>query len=118
MFTQIKFKKNSNNLTLIKYADDIALVACLDQNLQYIQSLVPWFDNSFLDLNIKELCFGGTQGTTKNAIRIKGQQVEQVSSFKYMGTVLDGKLTFTENCDSIYKKSQTAALPSQETSEL
>ena len=70
---------------------------------------MAWFDNSFLDLNInktKELCFGGKQGTTKDAIRIKGQQVEQVSSFKYLGTVLDGKLTFTENCDSIYKKAR------------
>ena len=106
---------NSNNLTLIKYADDMALVACLDQKspptayLQYIQSLVAWSDNSFLDLNInktKELCFGGTQGTTKDAIRIKGQQVEQLSSFKYLGTILDGKPTFTENRDSIYKKAR------------
>ena len=37
---------------------------------------------------------------------MKGQQVERVSILKYLASVLDGKLTFTENCDLIYKKAR------------
>lgn len=35
-----------------------------------------------------------------------GQAVETVESCKYLGTILDNKLTFEKNTDSIYKKSQ------------
>lgn len=56
-----------NNSDLIKYADDMALVACLEGNSsssysQLIDCLVKGIDNSFLDLNVtksKELWLGG-----------------------------------------------------------
>ena len=37
---------------------------------------------------------------------INGQTVETVSTFKYLGTVVDENLTFTDNVDHIYKKAQ------------
>ena len=37
---------------------------------------------------------------------INGQTVETVSNFKYLGTVVDENLTFTDNVDHIYKKAQ------------
>ena len=37
-------------------------------------------------------------------ITIKGQIVEMVNDFKYLGTYIDGKLTFKENTDFIFKR--------------
>ena len=39
-------------------------------------------------------------------LMIKGQTVETLSTFKYLGTVVDENLTFTDNVDHIYKKAQ------------
>ncbi len=97
----------------------MALVACLqDINstsyCQFINTLASWFDSSFLDLNVaktKELCLGRSwreRGTglllTFMTISTKGQEVEQVTYFKYLGTITDNQLTFKENVDFIYKK--------------
>lgn len=60
---------NSPDLSLIKYADDMALVSC-QQNLnstsycQYMNSLTSCFDHTFLDLSVvktREMCFGGSR---------------------------------------------------------
>ena len=76
--------------------------------------LVSWFDNSFLELNAQktqEMCFGrsrvkGASHPLSQPLRIIGQTVETVSTFKYLGTVVDENLTFTVNVDHIYKKAQ------------
>ncbi len=55
-----------NESGMIKYADDLALISCqmVTNSLiyfDYIKSLVQWFDNSHLLLNIektKELYYG------------------------------------------------------------
>lgn len=60
---------NSRDLSLIKYADDVALVSC-QQDLnstsycQYMNSLNSCFDHTFLDLSVvktREMCFGGSR---------------------------------------------------------
>ena len=38
---------------------------------------------------------------------IKGEKVERVSQYKYLGTVLDSKLNFDQNTDLIQKKCQS-----------
>lgn len=35
---------------------------------------------------------------------IKGQTVECVQTYKYLGTITDSKLTFEANCEAVYKK--------------
>ena len=55
------------------------------------------------------MCFG--RGRVKGPplsqpVMINGQTVETVSTFKYLGTVVDKNLTFTDNVDHIYKKAQ------------
>lgn len=85
----------------------MALVACLQDvdspsYSQHIDHLPTWFDGSFLDLNVsktRELCLGGSlaHGTVFRPITIKGQEVEQVTEFKYLGTIFDDKLTFQPN---------------------
>ncbi len=37
---------------------------------------------------------------------IEGETVERVSKYKYLGTVLDNKMTFNEHIDHIHKKCQ------------
>lgn len=87
-----------------------------DSYCGYIKSLRSWFDNSFLDLNVtktKELCLGvsgwvsntGVNHTYK-PIRMKGQEVEQVTHFTYLRKITDNPLTFLDNIDTIYKKAK------------
>ena len=109
---------NGPILSLIKFADDMALVArlkdehSLSQYIQYTQILQGWFESSFLYLNVdktKELCLtgAGAVGTSLGGpVRIRNQDVEIVTSFKYLGTILDKDLSFTENVDFVYKKTQ------------
>ena len=76
--------------------------------------LVSWFDNNFLELNAQktqEMCFGrdqvkGASHPLSQPLMINGQTVETVSTFKYLGAVVDENLTFTANVDHIYKKAQ------------
>ena len=94
----------------------MALVGCLkdDYSLsQYflqIDSLNCQFKSSFLELNIaktKELVFGkGKAGNTPMPIYIDNQGVDIVSSFKYLGTLIDTNLIFCDHIDYIYKKAQ------------
>ena len=35
---------------------------------------------------------------------IKGEEVERVDCYKYLGTIIDNKLLFDMNCDMIFKK--------------
>ena len=69
---------------------------------------------SLIELNgqkTQEMCFGrsqvkGASHPLSQPLRIIGQTVETVSNCKYLGTVVDENLTFTDNVDHIYKKAQ------------
>ena len=39
-------------------------------------------------------------------VKVNNEPVEVVSNFKYLGTLIDNKLSFNNNSDLIYKKSQ------------
>ena len=109
---------NNDVLMLVKFADDMALTArlkdehSLSQYFDFINCLVTWFDESFLKLNIKktkEICFEGKRARDPALLRpiqIKSELVETVDSFKYLGTVLDKDLKFTNHVD-LYVKRQT-----------
>ena len=102
--------------TLFKFADDMALVGLLlDENslstyFSDVKKLHNWCSESYLELNVKktkELVFE----TKKNnvpfiPITISNENVDVVDSFKYLGTIIDTKLSFNENTDNIYKKCQ------------
>lgn len=66
---------SNSDMALIKYADDMALVTCLEVKSissysQFIDCLLTWFDNGFLDLNVTktELCLGGKNAEGKQAL--------------------------------------------------
>ena len=91
---------NNSFLTLIKYADDMALVGRLKDDLSLfeyclqIDAFVSQFTSTFLKLN------------TTEPILINNQEVQIVKSFKYLDTVLDERLSFGEHVDYVYKRAQ------------
>lgn len=74
----------------------------LSQYQQAVGNLVKLFNDNSLELNItktKELCCGGRSKAAMTSplfqpLSIQGQLVEQVQSFKYLGTEMDACLTF------------------------
>ncbi len=114
VLSPILFSVYTNNIscsregmTLLKYADDMALVAHLtdSQAMQHYQqevhALVQTFDDSSLELNMsktKELCCGSRGENPEylfQPLSIHGQLVEQVQTFKYLGTEIDACLSFS-----------------------
>ena len=103
-------------LTLVKFADDIALVArlrdenSLAENFLHLDFLNSWFKESFLDLNIsktKELVFDSRKEKGPFIpVTTDQQSIEVVSSIKYLGIVVDSKLSFNNNVVYVYKKAQ------------
>ena len=69
-----------------------------------------WCSNNFLHLNVsktKEMCIDFRRNRTViSHIVINGEPVEQVDSFKYLGVILNEKLSFTEHVTAVQKKSQ------------
>ena len=109
-----------NGFKLFKYADDLALVAkmtdesTLSKYTQYINEMALWFKESSLQLNInktKELCCHGrralvTPHPLSSPLILEGQVVEQVETFKYLGTEIDQRLSFSQHAHGVYKKGQ------------
>ena len=106
---------NKDILTLIKFADDMALTAKLrDENslsvyFDFICKLVKWFNDSYLRLNVKktkEICFEehrAKDSALLRPVKIDSENVDQVETFKYLGTVLDKNFKFSEHVNSICK---------------
>jgi len=101
------------NRTIIKYADDSVIVSLLHENDRghgpKIEDFVQWCKESHHQLNVSKtkdmyIHFGKTQGY--EATTINGQLVDQVQSYRYLGTIIDSKLNFQENCEVFCKKGQ------------
>ena len=73
-----------------------------------VQKLVEWCDENLLLLNIsktKKLVTDFRRNDSSPVpLQIKGQQVEIVHQYKYLGTILDDKLDWTENSTMLLKK--------------
>ena len=68
-------------------------------------------DKNYLYLNVpktKEMCidFGKNQRCPK-PVYVKGEAVEKIETYKYMGVVFDSKLNLKENINSVLKKVNT-----------
>ena len=99
---------------LIKYSDDSALQDLSNSDSVYfdqVQKFCLWCKNNYLDLNVnktKELLVDFRKHPTAVPdLLIDGVKVERVSEYKYLGTILDEKLSFAANTNFIHKKCQS-----------
>jgi hypothetical protein len=100
---------------LFKYADDTALVSkCTNDDDMYraeVMRFTEWCDQNYLELNVKKtkemvIDFRANE-ITHSSLVIKNEPVEAVKEYKYLGTIIDHKLTFNQNVDSVYKKANS-----------
>ncbi|KAK2181834.1 hypothetical protein NP493_380g02068 [Ridgeia piscesae] len=89
----------------------LALLSEFASYQSYLSSVVlfsSWCSNN-LHLNVsktKEMCIDFRRNRTViSPIVINGEPVEQVDSFKYLGVILDEKLSFTEHVTALKKRS-------------
>ncbi|XP_062859991.1 polycystin-1 [Trichomycterus rosablanca] len=102
--------------TLIKFADDTTVVGRIKDNdesayREEIQHLVAWCSSNNLHLNTdktKELIvdFRKTKSCTHLPVLINGDEVERVSSFKFLGIHISEDLSWTHNTSCLVKKAQ------------
>ena len=107
-------RSNHDNRFILKYADDSVIVSLLNDDEtvhgQVVEDFLTCCNDAFLELNIsktKELCIDFRRGPhpIENTI-ICDQPVEFVSSYKYLGTIIDNNLKFDVNTDMLCKRGQ------------
>ncbi|XP_062872149.1 regulator of complement activation group 2 gene 1 [Trichomycterus rosablanca] len=101
---------------LIKFADDTTVVGRIKDNdesayREEIQHLVAWCSSNNLHLNTektKELivAFRKTRSCTHLPVLINSDEVERVSSFKFLGIHISEDLSWTHNTSCLLKKAQ------------
>ncbi|XP_051791640.1 uncharacterized protein LOC127530035 [Erpetoichthys calabaricus] len=118
LFSQhtLDFQYNSESCHVQKFADDTAIVCCIrsGQEEEYrnlIKDFVKWCDSNHLQLNTsktKELVedFRSPRPLMDTVI-IRGDCVQMVQTYKYLGVQLDDKLDWTANTDALCKKGQS-----------
>ena len=103
----------NNSCALVKFADDTALLGLIENDdddayLDQIIHFTKYCDDNFLELNVnktKEMVidFRKSRMVPKGVI-IKGSAVERVDNYKYLGVVIDSRLTWHDHIDMLMKK--------------
>ena len=104
---------NNNHCCIIKYADDTVIAGFInnDDDAEYQKMIAKakiWCDENFLMLNVtktKELIWDyRNDPPEKTPVRINNVAVEQAKSYKYLGLIIDNKLSFSEHIKVVMKK--------------
>uniref|UniRef100_A0A8C4T3P3 Reverse transcriptase domain-containing protein n=1 Tax=Erpetoichthys calabaricus TaxID=27687 RepID=A0A8C4T3P3_ERPCA len=110
------FQHNSESCHVQKFADDTAIVGCIrsGQEEEYRnlnKDFVKWCDSNHLHLNTnktKELVVDFRRPRPLlDPVIIRGDCVQRVQTYKYLGVQLDDKLDWTANTDSLCKRGQS-----------
>ena len=104
----------SNECLMLKFADDTVLAGLMlddeTHKRNYIVKLVEWCKSNYLHLNskkTKEIVIDfRTKSHTMLPVYIDNNEIDQVNTYKYLGTYIDSKLAWKENTQAIYKKGQ------------
>ena len=103
---------HDENCLLLKYADDTVIIGNIRQSDETlyratVSRFVSWCEENYLHLNVcktKEMIVGFGKGQTYDDIHINGQKVETVNKYKYLGTIIDDRLTMSANVHNLYAK--------------
>ena len=103
----------SEECPIVKFADDTAMAGLIVKGddgafRRQLESFVNYCDENFLELNVsktKEMLIDFRRmAPTPDPILIKGSVVERVSMYKYLGVMIDDKLSWSDQVDGILKK--------------
>ena len=106
-------RNTDESCPVVKFADDTELVGKTsnDEDAIYhkqIENFVNWCDKNYLYLKVskmKEMCIEFTKNQRcPKPVHIKGEAMERVDTYKYLGVVFDTKLNWKENINSVLKK--------------
>ena len=97
---------------VIKYADDTAIVGLIssDENLYHrtISEFNTWCGQNYLLLNIsktKEMIIDFRKEAHRlTVLKINNEEIDQVSQYKYLGVTINDKLSWSDHCQSLSKK--------------
>lgn len=93
--------------TLVSVSDDNVINAVNKMNMD-LDVIAKWLQLNKLKLNIPKTKFivisNKNQENKTVKIKIEDLQLEQVSQIKYLGVIIDNKLSFRNNVDFIIKK--------------
>ena len=107
---------NDPILTLLKYADDMALIGRLfdeDSLAKYflkVNELNDTLKERFLELNVRKtkelVCGKMREDDTLRPVVIDEKDVEIVHDFKYLGVTIDENLSFNTHAENVHKKAK------------
>ncbi len=106
---------SANNCFIVKYADDTVIVGLLDDNPENeekyrseIESFVKWCDENYLNLNVKKTKEMVIDFRKKKSdltpIVINGENVEFAENYKYLGNIINDKLSSSDHIVKVAKK--------------
>ena len=110
-----ELQTNSPNILTLKYADDTILLENLSQSSpSLLQSeldhIADWCDANDLLINTtktKEIIFSNLRDDPDPPnLAINDQQLERVQQYKYLGTTITNKLSFSKNTTLIVEKAR------------
>ncbi len=96
----------STKCSIIKYADDTVISGYItnDDSLEYtnaVQRFVEWCDLHHLVLNVnktKEMIYDFRRSApNQEPLAVHNHVIQQVTEYKYLGTVIDNKLKWSSN---------------------
>ena len=108
-------KTECPNTFILKFSDDTTLLSllspeddpCVHQHAT--DRLVKWCENNSLIINLKktkEIIFGLPVGSYSPPVTVHNAEIEQVSSYKYLGIYVDATLSWSVHVDFICGKVQ------------
>lgn len=110
------FRHNTELCHVQKFSDDTAIVGCIrggdeGEYRALVSDFVSWSQLNHLQLNTsktKELIVDfRRRRPSPQPVNISGEEIEVVSSYKYLGLQVDEKLDWSTNTDVTYKKTQS-----------
>ncbi|KAL8583439.1 hypothetical protein ACOMHN_044798 [Nucella lapillus] len=96
----------------VKFSDDTSLTGLIATSetayRNAVQTMVEWCDANYLLLNVaktKEVVVDFRRDQPKpTPLVIRGEDVELVDQYKYLGSIIDSKLSWSANAQALLKK--------------